>query len=165
MPRLIRKPPMPIDTIMGRTLTRLLVAAAALLLLFSAPLRLEAQEPTGDLCIVVRGVRNLSGVLNITVADSKGSYLGRERPFALMKTKVTGFETRVVLAGIPRKDYAVYAFHDANGNGALDRNVRGLPKEPSGFSTPHARADQPPPYEKAKFRLDSKEKTVVIDLR
>lgn len=45
-----------------------------------------------------------------------------------------GGSGRVRFDGLEPGRYAVLAFHDANGNGALDRNFMGIPREPLGFS-------------------------------
>ena len=41
---------------------------------------------------------------------------------------------RIIFAGLPPGDYAVAAFHDADGNGELGTNILGIPTEGYGFS-------------------------------
>ena len=43
-------------------------------------------------------------------------------------------EMRVVFAGLPPGEYAVAAFHDADGDGKLAQNIVGMPTEGFGFS-------------------------------
>jgi uncharacterized protein (DUF2141 family) len=123
------------------------------------------EQAVGDLAIVIRGATTTSGYISITVSDSEASFLNRDKPFAIVRTRVTPGVTTVVLKGIPRKDYAVSAFHDANGNNTLDRNVRGIPKERYGFSNDPSSGDNTPSYYRCRFRLESPETTVVIRLR
>jgi uncharacterized protein (DUF2141 family) len=42
--------------------------------------------------------------------------------------------TELVIANIPAGEYAVAVFPDMNGNGVLDSNFFGIPKEPVGVS-------------------------------
>jgi uncharacterized protein (DUF2141 family) len=46
-------------------------------------------------------------------------------------------------------------FHDENGNGKLDKNVVGIPKEGYGASNNPARKMRPPTFEEAKFAVTS----------
>jgi uncharacterized protein (DUF2141 family) len=52
----------------------------------------------------------------------------------------------VVFPDIPEGAYAIAAFQDLNGNGNLDRDPRGLPREPYGFSNGTGRT-APPSFE------------------
>jgi uncharacterized protein (DUF2141 family) len=52
---------------------------------------------------------------------------------------------------IPAGTYAVACFHDENGNGRMDKNFLGIPKEGMVVSN-HAKGSMgPPPFDKAKF--------------
>ncbi len=61
----------------------------------------------------------------------------------------------VSFKNLPPGDYAVAAFQDFNGNGRLDRNVFGLPKEPYGYSGADNRRRRMPRFSKAAIHLDS----------
>jgi uncharacterized protein (DUF2141 family) len=50
----------------------------------------------------------------------------------------------VIFKDLSVDQYAAVAFQDLNGNGKLDKNFLGIPKEPFGFSN-HARASGGPP--------------------
>ncbi len=56
----------------------------------------------------------------------------------------------VVFADIPEGTYAIAAFQDLNGNRNLDRDPRGLPQEPYGFSNGTGRT-APPSFEAARI--------------
>jgi uncharacterized protein (DUF2141 family) len=49
--------------------------------------------------------------------------------------------------------HAVKLYHDANGNGELDRNMLGLPSEGYGFSNNGGRYGSPA-FEEASFTID-----------
>jgi len=49
-------------------------------------------------------------------------------------------------------EYALMVYYDENGNGRMDKNFIGIPKEPLGFSNRY-RPKAPPAYERAAFTL------------
>ncbi len=55
--------------------------------------------------------------------------------------------------------------HDANGNGKLDSNMMGIPKEGFGFSNDATGSFGPPGFDEAKFNLTGKDQVVVITLK
>ncbi len=50
------------------------------------------------------------------------------------KTPVGGLEVITRIENVPFGYYAVASSHDQNGNGKMDYNIIGIPKEPFGFS-------------------------------
>jgi uncharacterized protein (DUF2141 family) len=56
------------------------------------------------------------------------------------KITVSGRITAVVFNDLPKGKYAVSVYQDSNGNGQLDKNIFGIPKEKYGFSN---NADRP----------------------
>ena len=68
---------------------------------------------------------------------------------------------RFVTDALPPGRYAVQVFHDENGNGELDANFVGMPKEPWGFSN-NARGNfGPPKFEDTSVELNG-EATITI---
>ncbi len=60
--------------------------------------------------------------------------------------------------------YAIAVFHDANGNGRLDRSLIGLPGEPYGFSNDVGRHG-PPDFGAARIVVREPSTTIVIPIR
>ncbi len=58
------------------------------------------------------------------------------------------------IADLPAGEYALMAYQDVNGNGRLDKNFIGIPREPLGFSNRHW-PQGPPSFARAAFRLES----------
>jgi uncharacterized protein (DUF2141 family) len=50
------------------------------------------------------------------------------------RSRVTGETVSATVHGLPAGRYAVRLFHDTNGNGELDVNMLGIPREAYGFS-------------------------------
>ena len=61
-------------------------------------------------------------------------------------------EFQVVFPDIPEGSYAIAVFQDTNGNASLDRDSRGLPLEPYGFSNGTGRT-APPSFEAASITV------------
>lgn len=69
------------------------------------------------------------------------------------------------IAGLPAGDYALVVYADANGNGRLDKNFIGIPREPLGFSNRYW-PQGPPSFTRAAFRLEADEtKAFDVELR
>jgi uncharacterized protein (DUF2141 family) len=118
-----------------------------------------------DLTITVKDVRNASGSVLIAVYDSEGSFMKPEVAKAKQKTKASPGEVEFILRDLPAGKYAVSVFHDENGNGKLDRNLFGVPKEGHGFSNDALCHAGPPKFSQAAFDFDGKTgKTITFPL-
>jgi uncharacterized protein (DUF2141 family) len=71
----------------------------------------------------------------------------------------------LMLKDVADGEYAVSLFHDENGSGKLDRNAFGMPIEPVGFSMGARGNFGPPPYERAKFKLDANNRSIVVNCK
>lgn len=90
--------------------------------------------PTYDLEVKVEGLRNQKGKVYIGVYDTKEDFEGMEKIVdgAILEA---GGERMSHVFRLPAKTYAIAVFHDENGNGQLDKNFLGIPKEGYGFSS------------------------------
>jgi uncharacterized protein (DUF2141 family) len=68
----------------------------------------------------------------------------------------------VVFKDLPPGQYAAAAFQDLNGNGKMDRNLLGVPKEPYGFSGEEKRRLRAPRFSKASIHLESDASTRIV---
>ena len=140
---------------------------AAVALLVTLMLLLKAGQASAEtLTVTVTGLRGAKGTLFMTVWNDEGRFLGDVRHAAARrKVQVSGPETTVVVEGLPRGVYAVTAFQDENGNGELDRNFIGLPKEPTGVSNDARGKMGPPKFKAAAFELNGPSRSIPIRLR
>ena len=74
-------------------------------------------------------------------------------------------ETTVTVKGVPSGTWAVLAYQDENGNGELDRNLIGMPKEAYGFSRDARGKFGPPGFEDAAIEVGEAPATATIRLR
>lgn len=65
---------------------------------------------------------------------------------------------------LPGDEYAVAVFHDENGNGILDTNFLGIPKEGVGASNDASSTFGPPKYDDAKFKYSGGIQPLTIHL-
>ena len=71
----------------------------------------------------------------------------------------------IVIKDLPAGGYGVAVFHDANGNGKMDRNFMGIPVEDHAFSNNARGTMGPPSFDQVKFSLPDAGATATISLR
>jgi len=104
-----------------------------------------------------------TGVVVIQVYDSQNAFGDfrdplREASFDL----ASGGEYRI--DGLPGGTVAVLAYIDENGNGVLDKNFIGIPREPIALSNGY-RPKGPPSFQRAAILLEARDdRTVVLEL-
>jgi uncharacterized protein (DUF2141 family) len=106
----------------------------------------------------VQSAQNMvyAGICNTSFEEATCPYKDR----APAKAGVVELRVRNVKPGT----YAIAVFHDANGNGQLDRSFLGLPSEPYGFSNDVGRRG-PPNFEAARIVVKEPTTTIVIPIR
>ncbi|MEM9983159.1 MAG: DUF2141 domain-containing protein [Bacteroidota bacterium] len=72
---------------------------------------------------------------------------------------------RLVLKNIPKGKYAVVAHHDKNGNGKLDTNFLGMPKEGVGTSNNVKSRFGPPSFEDSTFSIVKPSNAINITIK
>lgn len=116
---------------------------------------LMAEEPTGILMVEITGLSGATGEVYIAVYDSDSTWLGDE---ALMTKKVViadaldGELVRTELQ-LPLGKYALSAFYDKDGDGEMETNFIGIPKEPIALSNNATGKFGPPSFDDAVFAL------------
>jgi uncharacterized protein (DUF2141 family) len=87
-----------------------------------------------------------------------------ERAAAKARKSIAGGAARVEFPGLAPGAYAVAVYHDENGNGKMDANFLGIPKEPTGASNDAKGKMGPPKFEDARFALDG-DKTITVTVQ
>ena len=121
---------------------------------------------SANLTVVATGFDNDKGVLRIALYNSSRGYSRKDATGAFMavETGISGKKAMFVFENIPSGTYAIKAYHDENGNGRLDTFL-GIPTEKYAFSNKLRGRFGVPPYEKAKFNLDSEHLVVELELK
>lgn len=116
-----------------------------------------------DLVIRVDNVRNADGQVKVALYDSADAFL--KRPLRVADAPASAGATTVVIKDVAPGDYGFAVFHDANGNGSMDRNLMGMPLEPYGFSRDARPNMGPPAFEAARFALPATGLDTSVTLR
>jgi uncharacterized protein (DUF2141 family) len=115
-------------------------------------LLLGASAEAATLTLKLEGLREAKGHVYISVAADASAFDGKNKPAAVQRVEVTGPTLTVTIPDLAPGTYAVSLFHDANGNGKLDTNFIGIPKEGYGFSN-NVGARGKPKFQEASFTL------------
>ena len=125
-----------------------------------------AQIVPGTIRVYVHGVRNGYGDVKCALFTS-GDGFPMDPSKAIQRTSgqiQNGQAVCNFIKVLPGDDYAVAVFHDENGNGVLDTNFLGIPKEGVGASNDPSSTFGPPKYEEAKFKYSGGIQPVTINL-
>ncbi len=122
-----------------------------------------APAAAGALGVHVHGLRNEKGPLLFAVFGAAAGFPNRsEKALATRIVERHGLEHTVVFRGLPPGEYAVSFVHDENGNGRLDKNILGIPKEGFGVSNDVRPRIGAPAYRDARLVYDGGERTLEI---
>ena len=118
----------------------------------------------GDLTIEVSGITPDRGKIYIAVYDRAESFPTAGRQLVGQVLDPTAGHLTAHFKDLPAGQYAAVAFQDSNGNGKLDKNFVGIPKEPYGFSNAARGSAGPPKFSAAAITL-SPDGTTKIELK
>lgn len=108
-----------------------------------------------ELTIVVSNIKHYEGTIQTALYSSENAYNGQQPPVAATITAANSEEVIVTFSSIEPGQYAVKLYHDENGNGQLDTNMLGMPKEGYGFSN-NAGHLGPAKFSEAMFNVEGK---------
>ena len=115
------------------------------------------------LIVTVEHIKTPGGYIHVALYDSEDNFLKthcQSKTIAADKGAVS-----VIFEGLAPGQYALGVIHDSNGNGLLDTNLLGIPKEGFGFSNGSLGRFGPPKFDKAKFTWCGEKETVVVQLK
>jgi uncharacterized protein (DUF2141 family) len=128
---------------------------------------------SGAILFLATGAQAATVEVRVTGVSAKGSVrvavCDRERflkqcAFSASAPAQAG-ETTVAVKGVPAGTWAVLAYQDENGNGELDRNLIGIPKEAYGFSRDARGKFGPPGFEDAAIEVGEAPAVTSVRLR
>lgn len=126
---------------------------------------LAAALPAGaaELTIAIQEVATAEGQIMVALYDNAASFPGK--PLRALSVPAAAGAMQVRIKDLPAGDYAFAIYHDANGNGKLDRNPLGMPSEDYAFSNNAAGKRGPPEFALARFSLPAGGATSAVNLR
>ncbi|MDR2018095.1 MAG: DUF2141 domain-containing protein [Syntrophobacterales bacterium] len=119
----------------------------------------------GTLKVVITGMQNEKGDVIVALFSSKESFEGNGPEFQSVRVEISGKRSECEFSNIPFGVYAVKVFHDENGNGKLDKNAMGQPRERYGFSNNVRNLFGPAGYSEAKFSFEKVDMVIGITLK
>ncbi len=120
-------------------------------LLSAQPGQAETSQ-TASLEVIVTGVRNAKGVIQLAICPPGVGFPDcKDKAVRTAKLTIQNGVARASFAGLPAGTYGVSVFHDANANGKLD-TFAGIPKEGYGFSRNPGFAPRAPRF--AEVQID-----------
>jgi uncharacterized protein (DUF2141 family) len=150
-------------------INRLALSSAILVFLLWVPFpSLTAQtNDTATLTVRVTGARNTKGKIWVTVfQDAQGFPDDASRVIRQQSVEIdpNTMSAQVTFKDLPQGTFAVSVLHDENGNGMMDKNFVGMPKEGYGASNNPKKKKRAPTFDEAKFSLNASEQTIEITL-
>lgn len=130
------------------------LAPVLALLCFFEHSTVSAAEPKIKITIVLE---NDDGSVYCALHDQAKAFpTEAKKAVAALKVKPRGKKAVCVFSEVKPGTYAVSAYHDSNGNGELDTNWIGIPKEGTAASNDAKGRMGPPKFDDAKFELTAK---------
>jgi uncharacterized protein (DUF2141 family) len=145
----------------------ILIALALLLFALFAFSPKQADNPknanTGTLKVRVTGFRNNTG--NVIVCLYKaGPFTDRQNIVDVREMSITGDTVIATFAGVPFREYAVFAMHDENKNRIPDISADNISIEGMGISNTNIVPAELLDFEKAKFAFNGKSGELTVPL-
>jgi uncharacterized protein (DUF2141 family) len=107
--------------------------------------------------------RSDKGVCRVCVFSSAENYKSN-KALQCVSVPVKSKKAQAVFSSIPAGNYAVFVFHDVNGNNKMDTNFMGIPSEGYGASRNNLPFASAPSFNANRFLLEDKG-TVLLQIR
>ena len=133
------------------------VATSIALMLLSKP------GLAASVIVTVGNVRVASGDVRASLCADEASYKADECPRDAIARAHKG-STDLRFDNVPPGTYAIQLFHDKNGNGKMDFNFLGIPREGFGFSNNAKPGFSAPKFAKVAFAVGDADVHLNIDL-
>lgn len=115
-----------------------------------------------DLTIEVGDVKSADGTIKVALYTAEGFL---KKPVGVKSAQAAPGSVTLVLSDVPEGAYAFALFHDANGNGRMDRNAMGIPTENYAFSNNAMGMMGPPGFDSARIAVPAAGATVRVSLK
>jgi uncharacterized protein (DUF2141 family) len=150
-------------------ISRLALSSAILLFLLwvRSPSLAAQTNDTATLTVRVTGARNTKGKIWVTLLQDAQGF--PDDPSKAVRQQSVDIDpntmgAQVAFKDLPQGTFAVSILHDENGNGKMDKNFVGMPKEGYGASNNPKKKKRAPTFDEAKFSLNSSGQTIEITL-
>jgi len=108
-----------------------------------------------NIIVNIQDISSNQGQMLVKLYNAEETY--RKVIFKLERAEISDNKAQVTFEGLENGVYAFAVFHDKNGNGKMDFNFLGIPKEPVAASNNARGFFGPPDFEAAKFEVKNKD--------
>ncbi|MGB6222389.1 DUF2141 domain-containing protein [Haloferula sp.] len=115
--------------------------------------------------VEVSNIPTAQGNLLIGIYDSAGTFVKTPLPQSPKIPLKSTEPIRARIKGVKPGTYAIVIIHDVNGNGKLDKNFIGMPKEPIAFSQNPKIPMGLPSFDACSFVVDGEDLSLSIPLK
>ena len=122
----------------------------------------DENRGNGMLKVVIGGMKSEKGDVKVALFNSKESFERSGTAFRSARAEIKNGRSECEFGDIPFGTYAVKVYHDENGNGKLDKNAMGQPRERYGFSNNARNTFGPPGYDQTKFLFEKADTTISV---
>jgi uncharacterized protein (DUF2141 family) len=138
--------------------------AGAVLALLAGGLLWTSGAAAAELRVVVKGVKSADGDVKVGLYATPESFDKRQKTYGASSPAQAGVVV-VVFRDLPPGRYGLAALHDLNGNGEMDNNLLGFPKEPFGFGNDATINLAPPDFADMSVAVGNGVTETVLNLR
>ncbi len=117
-----------------------------------------------DLTVQVAKVSADSGNIRVAIHDGEEGFPSKREPVQVHLVEADTDGVTVVFNDVPPGEYAVAVYHDVDGDGELDTNFLGAPREPLGFSRDARGRMGPPSFDSAAISIEEDDMEITINL-
>jgi uncharacterized protein (DUF2141 family) len=109
----------------------------------------------GSILINITNIRSKNGKVMVSLFAAADGFPGNpQKAVALQSVSIEGSQVHLRFDNLPFGTYAIACLHDENGNGKMDTNLLGIPKEGYGASNNAVSKLSAPKFEAAKFAFN-----------
>lgn len=128
--------------------------------------RAEDVRGANSIKVLVVGLHSNDGEVDCALFASADGFPGDSAKAArTAKSKIENGQAVCIFGGVAPGRYAIAVFHDENGNGKLDRNFMGIPKEGVGASNDAVGSFGPPKFDAARFYYPGDRSVLAIHVK
>jgi uncharacterized protein (DUF2141 family) len=128
------------------------ISYLSILILFALQSYAQSENKV-DLTLEFEATEYDTGSILFALFNSEDSHM--ETNYKEVSSILKDSKAKIVVENIPEGFYSFSYFHDVNGNGELDKNMLGIPKEPYGFSNGQEGNFGPPNFQESKIEIKS----------
>lgn len=113
--------------------------------------------------VTVTNLRKQEGSIRVGLFRNSQDFL--KRPVYGKVAPAAGDSVTLHFSGVKRGVYGISVIHDINGNGKLDTNIIGIPKEGFAFGNNAVGMLGPPMFDKASVKIGDSKITQILELK